>query len=152
MVERQLRCDLLRLILVAGWFVPFWRDTDRRWESGGATTRARDQLCSGPRAGGSGGLRGVALLAHFLKNFTSLLLNILINEEEENFLQVFAKRAMKNERDTLKMPPSQCFIVVLSMKRLLFEGPLLVFFCLGQTTTKISNCWLVGWLVGWLID
>ena len=29
MVERQLRCDLLRLILVAGWFVPFWRDTDR---------------------------------------------------------------------------------------------------------------------------
>ena len=30
MVERQLRCDLLRLILVAGWFVPFWRDTDRR--------------------------------------------------------------------------------------------------------------------------
>ena len=29
MVERQLRCDLLRLILVAGWFVPFWRDTTR---------------------------------------------------------------------------------------------------------------------------
>ena len=29
MVERQLRCDLLRLILVAGWFVPFWRDTAR---------------------------------------------------------------------------------------------------------------------------
>ena len=40
MVERQLRCDLLRLILVAGWFVPFWRDTDRRWESGGATNSA----------------------------------------------------------------------------------------------------------------
>ena len=67
-------------------------------------------------------------------------------------MRVFAKRAMKNERDTLKMPPSECFIVVLSKKRLLFEGPLLVFFCLGQTTTKISNCWLVGWLVGWLVS
>ena len=45
MVERQLRCDLLRLILVAGWFVPFWRDTTRLLFSL-SLSRAREALDS----------------------------------------------------------------------------------------------------------
>ena len=55
MVERQLRCDLLRLILVAGWFVPFWRDTARREEREWVSASTR------PRARGERGTRAAAV-------------------------------------------------------------------------------------------